>query len=252
MEIKVLGSGCPKCKKLYAEAEQAIQDTGIKASLTKVEKMDEILKFGVMSTPALVIDGQVKCSGRLAFAKEIATILYKRILTGCLLVFVIATLGVVIARAKNTPAAESAAPGSGVSRNLAQQPDELNGRAIPGIAVTDATRVVAMYFMTSARCTSCLKIESFTREAIESGFSQELKDGVIILKTINVESPENQHFVSNYQLYSKTVVIAGVEKGLQQRWKNLERVWDMLDDKQAFMSYVQTEMKQMLAAPKGS
>jgi small redox-active disulfide protein 2 len=73
MNVKVLGTGCAKCKKLYAEAEKAIAQAGLKASLEKVEKIDEIMKYGVMTTPALVVDGEVKCSGRIAPAPEIAT-----------------------------------------------------------------------------------------------------------------------------------------------------------------------------------
>jgi small redox-active disulfide protein 2 len=72
MEIKVLGTGCPKCKKLYAEAEQAVAHTGISATLTKVETLDEIMSYGVMMTPALVVAGEVKCSGRIPKAAEIA------------------------------------------------------------------------------------------------------------------------------------------------------------------------------------
>ncbi len=73
MEIKVLGTGCMKCEKLYAEAEQAIAHAGVPATLTKVEKLDEIMDHGVMMTPALVIDGEVKCSGRIAKAAEIVS-----------------------------------------------------------------------------------------------------------------------------------------------------------------------------------
>jgi small redox-active disulfide protein 2 len=71
MDIKVLGTGCPKCKKLYAEAEQAIAQAGVTATLTKVEKLDEIMSYGVMMTPALVVDGEVKSSGRIPKAVEI-------------------------------------------------------------------------------------------------------------------------------------------------------------------------------------
>ena len=72
MEIKVLGTGCAKCKKLFAEAEKAVSTSGVSATITKIEKIDEIMKFGVMATPALVIDGEVKCAGRLAYAAEIS------------------------------------------------------------------------------------------------------------------------------------------------------------------------------------
>ena len=71
MKIKVLGTGCAKCKKLYAESEKALAASGIGAELEKVEKIDDIMKYGVMMTPALVIDGKVMASGRIPPAAEI-------------------------------------------------------------------------------------------------------------------------------------------------------------------------------------
>jgi len=73
MKIKVLGTGCAKCKKLYAEAESAVAASGVAVELEKVERIDEIMKYGVMMTPALVIDEEVKVSGRVAPAAEIAS-----------------------------------------------------------------------------------------------------------------------------------------------------------------------------------
>ncbi len=73
MKIKVLGTGCAKCKLLYAETEKAIASAGIGAELEKVEKIDEIMKYGVMMTPALVIEGEVKASGRIPRADEIVS-----------------------------------------------------------------------------------------------------------------------------------------------------------------------------------
>jgi small redox-active disulfide protein 2 len=73
MEIKVLGTGCAKCRKLYEEAQQAIEHLRLPVTLTKVEKLDEIMDYGVMLTPALVVDGEVKCSGRIAKAAEIVS-----------------------------------------------------------------------------------------------------------------------------------------------------------------------------------
>jgi len=62
MNIKVLGTGCPKCRKLYAEAEKAIASSGVIVDLERIEKIEEILKYGVMATPGLVINGEVKVS----------------------------------------------------------------------------------------------------------------------------------------------------------------------------------------------
>ena len=72
MDVKVLGPGCTKCKKLYAEVEKVIAETGSTAVLTKVDRVEDIMKFGVMVTPALVIDGEVKSLGRVPGHKEIA------------------------------------------------------------------------------------------------------------------------------------------------------------------------------------
>jgi len=77
MKIQILGTGCPKCKQLMANAEQAIKDAGIDAEIEKVSDLQEIMKFGVMMTPALAVDGEVKSVGKLLSPKEIATVLGK-------------------------------------------------------------------------------------------------------------------------------------------------------------------------------
>jgi len=71
MKIEVLGTGCAKCKTLYENVQKALEESGKEAEIVKVEDIPSIMKYGVMSTPALVIDGQVKFSGKLASAAEI-------------------------------------------------------------------------------------------------------------------------------------------------------------------------------------
>ena len=73
MKIKVLGSGCARCKQLYAEAEQAVAASGVSAEFEKVQKIEDIMKYGVMMTPALVIDEEVKASGRIPPVSEIVS-----------------------------------------------------------------------------------------------------------------------------------------------------------------------------------
>ncbi|NLC59277.1 MAG: thioredoxin family protein [Armatimonadetes bacterium] len=75
MKVQILGTGCAKCRQLYANADQAIKAAGLDAELEKVEKIQEILAFGVMATPALAVDGKVKSAGRLLSADEIKRIL---------------------------------------------------------------------------------------------------------------------------------------------------------------------------------
>jgi len=71
MELKILGTGCPKCRKVYANAQRAIADLGIAVKLEKVEAIDEILRYSVMMTPAVVINGRVRASGRIASVEEL-------------------------------------------------------------------------------------------------------------------------------------------------------------------------------------
>lgn len=75
MEIKVLGPGCANCKRLYQEAEKAVAQVGQEATITKVEAMEEIMAYGILRTPGLVIDEKVVASGRIPSASEIATLI---------------------------------------------------------------------------------------------------------------------------------------------------------------------------------
>jgi len=71
MKIEVLGTGCTKCKLLYEAVQAAVKAKGIQAEIIKVEDMPSIMKYGVMSTPALVIDGKVAFSGKSPSSAEI-------------------------------------------------------------------------------------------------------------------------------------------------------------------------------------
>jgi small redox-active disulfide protein 2 len=70
-KIQILGTGCPKCKKLTENAEAAAKALGIEYTIEKVTDINEIMKFGVMMTPALAIDGQVKSVGKIPSPDEI-------------------------------------------------------------------------------------------------------------------------------------------------------------------------------------
>ncbi len=74
-ELKILGTGCPKCKKLAENTEAAAKELGIEYELSKVTEISEIMKFGVMMTPALAVDGQVKIVGKVPEPDEIKKLL---------------------------------------------------------------------------------------------------------------------------------------------------------------------------------
>jgi len=75
MKIEILGTGCAKCKTLYENTKKALEELGVSAEMVKVEDIPSIMKYGVMSTPALVIDGEVKFSGKVASVVEIMGLL---------------------------------------------------------------------------------------------------------------------------------------------------------------------------------
>lgn len=77
-KIQILGTGCPKCKTLMANAEAAVKASGIEATIEKVEKIMDIMKFGVMTTPALVVDGVVRSAGKVLGTEEIKKFLETR------------------------------------------------------------------------------------------------------------------------------------------------------------------------------
>jgi small redox-active disulfide protein 2 len=74
-KIQILGTGCPKCKKLAENAEAAVKDLGIEYDIEKVTNLNEIMSFGVMMTPALAVDGEVKVVGKVPSPDEIKEML---------------------------------------------------------------------------------------------------------------------------------------------------------------------------------
>ena len=75
MRIQVLGTGCARCKQLTANAEKAVAELGVEATVEKVEDLREIMSLGVMTTPALVVDGEVRSAGKLLSPADVKRIL---------------------------------------------------------------------------------------------------------------------------------------------------------------------------------
>ncbi|MBF7095533.1 thioredoxin family protein [Alkalibacter mobilis] len=77
MEIKILGTGCAKCNKLEEQAKDAVKELGLQVDVEKVTDLKDIASYGVMNTPALVVDGKVVVSGKVIKSKEIVKYLQK-------------------------------------------------------------------------------------------------------------------------------------------------------------------------------
>ena len=117
---------------------------------------------------------------------------------------------------------------------------------IPKAQSVKPAKIMAYYFHATARCKSCRTIEKYSFEVITSKYKKELDSKLLEWQSINVEELPNEHYIQDYQLKSMSLVLVKKDADGQTSWKNLEGVWHHLDDKQAFHSYVETELNQML------
>ncbi len=107
-------------------------------------------------------------------------------------------------------------------------------------------KFVAFYFHGNFRCAKCKKIEQYSREAIEKFFTEQLKTRALIFNIINIDLSENKHFIEDYKIYTRSLIIAEFKDGKQVKWKNLTKVWDYLNNKDKFYEYVRLEIKKYL------
>ena len=112
------------------------------------------------------------------------------------------------------------------------------------------THINVYYFFTNFRCSRCYAFEKFTKEALERYFNPELRSEKIVFKPLNIDQKENEHFMKDYQLYTKAVVISMVNGDKEIKYKNLPKIWEYVGDKEKFYNYIKTETDQYLAEVK--
>ena len=114
-------------------------------------------------------------------------------------------------------------------------------------AAAHGRQVTVYYFHRTARCATCLKIEELSKNSVMANFADELKRGDLVFKSVNVETGGNEHFVDDYQLVSQALVLVDYRDGVQEKWKNLDQVWDLVHTDDAFNAYVRDEVRTFLA-----
>ncbi len=115
------------------------------------------------------------------------------------------------------------------------------GESVTATAAGGDTKIIAYYFHGNARCKTCLTIELYTLEAIETGFPEALKAGRIEFLTVNLDIAENEHFIDDFQLAARTVVLQRVIDGERKEYLDLHRVWELVGNKEAYVAYIQEE-----------
>lgn len=108
-------------------------------------------------------------------------------------------------------------------------------------------KVIAYYFHTDTRCSTCRKIEEYSKRAIKEGFPDELKNGTLELRIVNYQRPENRHFIKEYKLVTKSLILVSQVNGKQTEWTNLKLVWELYKKEEAFFNYVYQEVEKYLA-----
>lgn len=107
-------------------------------------------------------------------------------------------------------------------------------------------KLVVYCFHRTVRCTTCLRAEAYTNEALEAGFAEQLADGRIEFQAVDVEQPENRHFVKEYDAIGAAVVLVQLHDGQTLRWENLVDAIRLLDEKELFVSRVQDRVRAFL------
>ena len=107
-------------------------------------------------------------------------------------------------------------------------------------------QVVAYYFYGNVRCATCRKLEAYSKEALEDGFSEEIASGRLEWRAVNVDEIENEHFVTDFELVTRALVLVEYTDGEMTRWQDLKLIWKLVGDKPGYLTYVQEATSEFL------
>lgn len=113
----------------------------------------------------------------------------------------------------------------------------------------ESIKVMVTYFRGDIRCSTCIDLEAYAAEAVKIGFPEEVSRGVVEFRSINIDELQHRHFIKDYKLFSRAVVVSRIENGKEVKWKNLDMIWHLIVDKEKYLNYIQAETKRMMARP---
>lgn len=110
-----------------------------------------------------------------------------------------------------------------------------------------APAIIVYYFHGDARCYSCIRIEKYTREAIEKGFNDNKNGLRVEFKPVNIDEKSNRHFIKDYKLSSKSVIVQKISDKDDKAadWKNLDKIWLLTGNKKKFIQYIREETEKL-------
>ncbi|MBN2370911.1 MAG: hypothetical protein JXO72_10525 [Vicinamibacteria bacterium] len=125
----------------------------------------------------------------------------------------------------------------------AERPDKPGNKTLASsqAAPSGAAKTIIYYFHGTYRCHTCRTIQAYAEDAVKAAFGPELASGEIVWRPKNVDESENEHFIKDYRLYTRSLVV--VDGADAKRFKNLDKVWRLVRDKTVFAKYVQDEVR---------
>jgi len=169
----------------------------------------------------------------------------KNVVTIALLFFVAVSVAYLVLGEMRSGArpADATTKAANNTPSLAGQPP-----GTPALSEADkrAPLLQAYYFHVTSRCTTCLTIERYAKEAIEEAFASQIEDGRIRWQAVNYDEPAHEHFVKEYGLVSSSLVLVADPVRPTASWRKLERTWDLVGDEKAFKTYVTGEVNALL------
>jgi len=152
----------------------------------------------------------------------------KKLITAALLVFALGSVGYMIARESNSQS--TPAPKTAVLPD-ANQPIQNE-------------QFIVYYFHGDVRCATCMKLEAYAKEAVDTYFADDLKAGKIQWKPTNVDTAGNEQFVKHYSLVTKSVILSRTVNGEEVSSKNLDQIWQLVSDKDKYLAYIRDGVKE--------
>lgn len=114
------------------------------------------------------------------------------------------------------------------------------------IAKTETANIVVYYFHNNYRCSNCIKFEKYTKSAVEESFSKQLKEGRLKFIVVNYEETQNSHYINDYGLYTKAVILSLVQNNKEIKWKSLDNIWNLVGNEAKFKQYITDEINNYL------
>ena len=106
--------------------------------------------------------------------------------------------------------------------------------------------IEVIYFHATMRCNGCMTIENYTQKSLNSNFGNEIKNGKILLKSIDFQQTENEHFAEKYKFDSQELILSKKVDGKEVKWKKLDKIWDYSDNYNKYQQYIKKEIKKFL------